>query len=194
MSRATVDPYAFPPHERCHACARNIRNTGVEPRSAQTLHHRPRGLPGLPRVPPHRRRVAAQLPRPLPQRDAQDLHRDGRPRFDRAGPPRAPGTLVRLEQGGKILDVGAGGGYHAAHYAGRFSNAKVVALEMDGPSLDLARKTVAEAGLAGRVEIRPGEANQLDDSDEYGLVMLNRAPRDGQPTRTRELARASCAG
>jgi hypothetical protein len=71
--------------------------------------------------------------------------------------PQAPQTLAKLEQGGKILDVGAGGGYHALHYAKRFPNAQVVGLEFDAPSLALARQTIAEAGLDGRVEIRHGD-------------------------------------
>ena len=37
--------------------------------------------------------------------------------------PQAPETLARLERGGKMLDIGAGGGYHVAHYAKRFPNA-----------------------------------------------------------------------
>ena len=87
--------------------------------------------------------------------------------------PQAPETLAKLEQGGKILDVGAGGGYHAVHYAKRFPNARVVGLEFDAPSLELARQTVAEAGLGERVEIRHGDANALDEEDAYDLVTMN---------------------
>ena len=34
--------------------------------------------------------------------------------------PQAPETLEKLERAGRILDVGAGGGHHAVHYAKRF--------------------------------------------------------------------------
>lgn len=102
--------------------------------------------------------------------------------------PQAPKTLAKLEQGGKILDVGAGGGYHAAHYAKRFPNAQVVGLEFDAPSLQLARQTVAEAGLGERVEIRHGDANELDEEDAYDLVTMNIALHEtGGPAQYRNV-------
>ena len=87
--------------------------------------------------------------------------------------PQGPETLEKLEQGGKILDVGAGGGYHALHYAERFPNAQDVGLEFAAPSLALARQTVAQAGLGERVEIRYGDANQLDEENVYDLVTMS---------------------
>ena len=87
--------------------------------------------------------------------------------------PQAPEALARLERGGTILDVGAGGGHHLAHYAGRFPRTRVVGLEIDGPSLDLARQTIAEAGLDDRVEARPTDANKLDEEDAYDLVTMS---------------------
>ena len=87
--------------------------------------------------------------------------------------PQAPQTLAKLEQGGKILDVGAGGGYHVAHYAKCFPDARVVGLEFDAPSLELARQAVAEAGLGDRVEVRYGDANELDEENVYDLVTMS---------------------
>lgn len=105
--------------------------------------------------------------------------------------PQAPETLARLERGGAILDVGAGGGHHLAHYAGRFPGARVVGLEIDGPSLDLARRTIAEAGLDNRVEVRPTDANELDDEDAYDLVTMSIALHEtgGPPEYTNVLGR-----
>ena len=109
--------------------------------------------------------------------------------------PQAPETLEKLEQGGKILDIGAGGGYHALHYAERFPNAQVVGLEFDAPSLALARQTVAEAGLGERVEIRHGDANELDEENVYDLVTMSIALHEtGGPSKYRNvLSRASRA-
>jgi FkbM family methyltransferase len=87
--------------------------------------------------------------------------------------PQAPATLARLESGGQILDIGAGGGHHAIHYARRFPQAQVVALEFDLPSVELARKTVAEAGMADRVEIRYGDANELAEQNSFDLITMN---------------------
>lgn len=87
--------------------------------------------------------------------------------------PQAPDTLARLEQGGEILDIGAGGGHHAAHYAKRFPNTRVVGLEFDAPSLELAQKTIAESDLSERVEIRHGDANELREEDAYDLVAMS---------------------
>jgi FkbM family methyltransferase len=102
--------------------------------------------------------------------------------------PQAPATLARLESGGRILDIGAGGGYHAVHYARRFPQAQVVALEFDLPSVDLARKTVAEAGMAERVEIRHGDANELAEKNSYDLITMNIALHEtGGPAEYRNV-------
>lgn len=102
--------------------------------------------------------------------------------------PQAPETLEKLEQGGKILDVGAGGGYHALHYAKRFPDGQVVGLEFDAPSLALARQTIAEAGLGERVEFRHGDANELDEENVYDLVTMSIALHEtGGPSEYRNV-------
>ena len=87
--------------------------------------------------------------------------------------PQAPATLARLEQGGRLLDVGAGAGYGLVHYAQRFPAAEVVGLESDEPSVALAQQTVNQAGVADQVVIRRGDANELDEANAYDLVTLN---------------------
>jgi ubiquinone/menaquinone biosynthesis C-methylase UbiE len=87
--------------------------------------------------------------------------------------PQAPETLARLEAGGRLLDIGAGGGEHLVHYARRFPRCQVVGLEPDLPSIELARRAVAEAAVSDRVELRHGDANALTAEDEFDLVTLN---------------------
>ena len=87
--------------------------------------------------------------------------------------PQAPATLARLEAGAQILDIGAGGGHHVVHYARRFPHARVVGLESDLPSIELARRALGEVGFGDRVEIRQGDANELEDEDVFDLVTLN---------------------
>jgi ubiquinone/menaquinone biosynthesis C-methylase UbiE len=102
--------------------------------------------------------------------------------------PQAPETLERLEAGGKILDIGCGGGYHLVHYARRFPKAQVIGLELDGPSVALARRTVAEVGLNRQIEIRHDDANELSEEDCYDLVTLNIALHEtGGPAEYRNV-------
>lgn len=87
--------------------------------------------------------------------------------------PQAPEALGRLERGGSLLEIGPGAGWALAHYAHRFPHTWVVGLEFDAPSVALARQTVDEAGVGDRVEIRHGDANQLEDEEAYDLVVMN---------------------
>jgi ubiquinone/menaquinone biosynthesis C-methylase UbiE len=87
--------------------------------------------------------------------------------------PQAPQTLARLQQGGRILDVGAGAGFNIVHFARRFPASRVVGIEYDGPSAELARKTVADSDVADRVEVRHADANRLNDENAFDLVTLN---------------------
>lgn len=87
--------------------------------------------------------------------------------------PQAPAAVARLEAGGALLEIGPGGGHALACYARRFPRARLVGIEFDAPSVELARQTLAEAGLADRVEIRHGDANLLDEEGIYDLAVMN---------------------
>jgi predicted O-methyltransferase YrrM len=102
--------------------------------------------------------------------------------------PQAPAALARLEAGGTLLEIGPGAGWALAHYARRFPNSRLVGVEFDRPSVDLARQTVAEADVADRVETRHGDANLLDEEDAYDLVVMNIALHEtGGPTEYRNV-------
>lgn len=102
--------------------------------------------------------------------------------------PQASDTLARLEVGGKILDIGVGGGDHIVHYARRFPNAQVIGLEFDNPSVELAQRTVDEANLGERVQIRHADANHLSEKAIYDLVTMNIALHEtGGPTEYRNV-------
>jgi predicted O-methyltransferase YrrM len=87
--------------------------------------------------------------------------------------PQAPATLARLEDGGRLLDVGSGAGYALVHYARRFPTAEIVGIELDEPSHELARRAVEEAGVGDRVEVRLGDAGRLTEVDAYDLVTMS---------------------
>ena len=102
--------------------------------------------------------------------------------------PQTPDTFERLEEGGKILDVGSGGGHHIVHYAQRFPKSMVIGLENDGPSIELAKKAINEADLNGRVQIRQADANQLNEEAKYDLVTMNIALHEtGGPVEFRNV-------
>jgi ubiquinone/menaquinone biosynthesis C-methylase UbiE len=79
----------------------------------------------------------------------------------------------RLDGGGTLLDIGAGGGYALVEYAQRFPGARIVGIEIDESSIALARKTVAEAGVADRVRIERADANFIEDVAAYDVVTMS---------------------
>lgn len=84
-----------------------------------------------------------------------------------------PGVVQRLSAGGEILEIGAGGGVHAVHFATAFTETAVVAIESDSPSVAMARERITRHGLADRVHIRHQDATELADHDRYDLATMN---------------------
>ncbi|HZS02148.1 MAG TPA: class I SAM-dependent methyltransferase [Chloroflexota bacterium] len=87
--------------------------------------------------------------------------------------PQAPAVLDRLERGGRVLDLGCGGGYGLLHFARRFPRATVVGVEQDASMLALAREAVADSGLGARVQVQEGDARTLECEQPFDLIYLN---------------------
>jgi len=87
--------------------------------------------------------------------------------------PQIPDLLARIENGGTIVDLGAGAGYAISHYARRFPRARVIGLEYDQASVELMRRDLKAAGLDRRVEVVEGDANKLDHDRAFDLITLN---------------------
>jgi SAM-dependent methyltransferase len=87
--------------------------------------------------------------------------------------PMLEGLAPRLEgSGSAFLDVGTGVGRLAIGMARRWPSLRVVGLDVWGPSLALARKNVAEAGLQDRIEIREQPGQELNDERTFDLAWL----------------------
>ncbi len=114
----------------------------------------------------------------------------------RAGLPRiqispVEGKLLQLlaatAAARRILEIGTLGGYSAIHLARALpENGTLLSLEIDERHAEVARENVARAGLAGRVEVRVGDARELlaglveSGAGPFDLVFID-ADKEGYP-------------
>ena len=99
--------------------------------------------------------------------DAREAQADGnRPWYDSqlapalAGVPNVHEALAR--PGARILDVGCGGGWSTIALKRAYPDAAVTGIDIDAPSVDLARGNAAAAGV--EVDFRHGDAADLGDA------------------------------
>jgi SAM-dependent methyltransferase len=67
--------------------------------------------------------------------------------------PRWPGILRRLEEGGRVLDLGCGAGHALFTFAERFPRCSGIGIEIEPVSREAARAGVHARGLADRLSI-----------------------------------------
>ena len=84
--------------------------------------------------------------------------------------PRLPGLSARLEGGGRLLDVGCGGGWAVVQLAERFPEISCVGIDLEPYSVELARRLIDERGLAGRCQARLQSADQLGEDGTYDVA------------------------
>ena len=73
-----------------------------------------------------------------------------------------PGVHDRLARpGARILDIGCGAGHSTVALATAYPEATVLGVDIDAPSIELARKAAEDGGVAERVEFRVGDASDL---------------------------------
>lgn len=95
--------------------------------------------------------------------------------FTRFGLPHLGDLGERLGRpGARLLDVGTGVGAPAVAYAREFPHLHVLGIDVLDRALDLARRTIAEAGgdIAARVAVRRLDVVDLVDPDGFDLVWL----------------------
>jgi SAM-dependent methyltransferase len=88
------------------------------------------------------------------------------------GLAQVPGLADRLAAGGVIVDSACGAGVGLVRLAQQFPACRVVGVDGDAHSIEQATARVAEAGLAGRVEL---VCNPLEDfkTDEPAALVVN---------------------
>jgi SAM-dependent methyltransferase len=83
-----------------------------------------------------------------------------------------PDLNVTLHRPGAFLDVGTGVGWIAIEAARSWPALRVVGLDPWEPALTLARKNIAQSGVAERVELRSERVEQLDEKAKFTLAWL----------------------
>jgi ubiquinone/menaquinone biosynthesis C-methylase UbiE len=68
-------------------------------------------------------------------------------------------------EAGEILDVGSGPGHLAIELTGLLPDIKIVGLDMSASMIEVAKKNVAEQGVADRVTFRQGDAAEIPFAD-----------------------------
>ncbi len=75
-----------------------------------------------------------------------------------------------LRAGGRVADVGCGMGWSSIGMATGYPAAQVDGFDVDGPSVEQARRNAAEAGVADRVRFSVADVGGLTNAAEYDLV------------------------
>lgn len=86
------------------------------------------------------------------------------------------GALTEADNPQSILDIGTGTGVIALMLAQRFGNAKIDAVEIDGPAAETAGKNFANSSFAGRVDIFPTNFEDFfhqHTDKKYDLIISN---------------------
>ena len=84
--------------------------------------------------------------------------------------PRLPGLAATLEQGGRVLDVGCGGGWAVVQIAERFPGTSCVGIDVEPYSIDAARRLIAERDLADRCEAHVRSVETLTEDESYEVA------------------------
>ena len=97
------------------------------------------------------------------------------------------GLLVEISGARRILEIGALGGYSGIHLARALpEDGTLTSLELEEHHAEVARENVRRAGLAGRVEIRVGDAKNLlskmveREEEPFDLIFID-ADKGGYP-------------
>lgn len=85
--------------------------------------------------------------------------------------PAIPELDARLAAGGRVADIACGEGWSSIAIAEAYPDATVDGYDVDGPSIEMARRHAAEAGVADRVRFHHADVADLPEEDGYDAVV-----------------------
>ena len=84
--------------------------------------------------------------------------------------PRLPGLSARLQEGGRVLDIGCGGGWAVVQIAEQFPQTSCLGIDVEPYSVDLARRLIMEHTLTDRCEVRTLSIDQLGEESAFDVA------------------------
>jgi 2-polyprenyl-3-methyl-5-hydroxy-6-metoxy-1,4-benzoquinol methylase len=78
---------------------------------------------------------------------------------------------LRADPPARVVDIGCGEGWSTLTIARAYPRARVVGIDLDGPSIEAARRHAAETGMADGVEFRHGDAASLAEPADLALII-----------------------
>jgi SAM-dependent methyltransferase len=84
--------------------------------------------------------------------------------------PQLPVLQQRLEDGGRVLDVGCGGGWAVVQIAERFTGVTCLGIDVEPISVGLAQQLIADRGLGDRCEARAISVDELGETGTFDVA------------------------
>jgi ubiquinone/menaquinone biosynthesis C-methylase UbiE len=84
--------------------------------------------------------------------------------------PAMPDVQIKLEQGGKVAEVGAGVGWSSISLARGFPRVKIDSVDIDAESIQQARTNVEKSGLSDRITFHHSPIERVELAGPYDLV------------------------
>lgn len=91
-------------------------------------------------------------------------------RLVRSWLPTLPQVVERLSAGGRALDVGCGTGVVSLTLAKAYPQATVAGIDLDAPSIEIARGYARDAGLEGRVQFSAQPVEAIPTAPGWDLI------------------------
>ena len=94
--------------------------------------------------------------------------------------PAVPELHARLQADppARVADIACGGGISSIAIARAYPKVQVDGIDLDGPSIELARRNLAGSGVEDRVDFQVHDAAHLPREGEYDLVTIFEALHD----------------